>query len=286
MYKPKHLKKTRRPNPLVYVIEALAIILVLILIVPLMARSRDAGEIPEFEKVPTELSEDPTVIIPTPSVSDLSVAPGGTPPVVVEPFEIDFTIAQGALYGFDGLARWCEQAADGMQIDEKYSIRVLGMVESCWQLLSYECYDGETLVQALAKTVTAEIGGLDMETAFSTTRMEEAAVVWCVLNRVDDKYVNGNAEQVTKILKKPHQFAYHDWTKIHYGHEELVVDVIIRWQLEKSGLLEDVGRVLPAEYLFFHGDGKHNWFRINYEDCTPDKYWDWALPDPYQITKA
>ena len=58
----------------------------------------------------------------------------------------------------------------------------------------------------------------------------------------------------------------------------LAGDILDRYWAEKNGA-EDVGRTLPAGYTFFHGDGRENYFRQQYEK-TGD-YWDWSLPDPY-----
>ena len=46
---------------------------------------------------------------------------------------------------------------------------------------------------------------------------------------------------------------------------------------EKEGN-ENVGRVLPPHYNWFHGDGRHNHFRNAYKNGTR---WDWSLPTPY-----
>lgn len=60
--------------------------------------------------------------------------------------------------------------------------------------------------------------------------------------------------------------------------EKLALDVIERWLDEKDGETE-VGRVLPREYLFFTGDGKHNHFRKEWDG---GQVWDWSLQSPYE----
>ena len=40
-----------------------------------------------------------------------------------------------------------------------------------------------------------------------------------------------------------------------------------------------LGRVLPREYLFFTGDGKHNHFRTEWDG---GQVWDWSLQSPYE----
>ena len=58
----------------------------------------------------------------------------------------------------------------------------------------------------------------------------------------------------------------------------LCEDVLTRWYAEKAGET-DVGRVLPSDYMWFTGDGEHNYFRNAYEG---GKTWDWSLQSPYK----
>lgn len=110
----------------------------------------------------------------------------------------------------------------------------------------------------------------------STT--ERAAVAWCILNRVDstDPFY---PDDIIGVVTQSRQF--HGYDAEHPVLPELydlALDVIERWVEEKTGA-EDVGRVLPAEYLFFGGDGKHNHFRTEWDGGT---VWDWSLPSPYE----
>lgn len=110
----------------------------------------------------------------------------------------------------------------------------------------------------------------------STT--ERAAVAWCILNRVDstDPFY---PDDIIGVVTQSRQF--HGYDAEHPVMPELydlALDVIERWVEEKTGA-EDVGRVLPAEYLFFGGDGKHNHFRTEWDGGT---VWDWSLPSPYE----
>ena len=41
-----------------------------------------------------------------------------------------------------------------------------------------------------------------------------------------------------------------------------------------------MGRTIPADYLYFEGDGKENYFRKEYQG--DGAMWDWSLPDPYK----
>lgn len=107
---------------------------------------------------------------------------------------------------------------------------------------------------------------------------ERAAVVWCILNRADDAR-DATPAGVIAVVTKPYQF--HGYAADHPllpELEELALDVIERWLDEKDGETE-VGRVLPREYLFFTGDGKHNHFRTEWDG---GQVWDWSLQSPYK----
>lgn len=130
-----------------------------------------------------------------------------------------------------------------------------------------EEHDQETLV-ALARTVWGEARGC--------TTTEQAAVVWCVLNRVDR---HEWPDDPLEVVEQPGQFPGYDpehpvWSDIL----ALVEDVMDRWELEKTAV-GDVGRVLPREYVFFEGDGSHNYFRAEFRG---NDTWDWSLGSPYE----
>lgn len=122
-------------------------------------------------------------------------------------------------------------------------------------------------VDILAKLVYGEARGC------STT--EQAAVIWCVLNRVDAGYADGTIWGV--VTQKGQFTGYRATNPVLTTHRELAIDVLKRWYREKRGV-EDVGRVLPKAYKYFSGDGKHNYFRPEYN--SPVR-WDWSLPSPY-----
>ena len=121
----------------------------------------------------------------------------------------------------------------------------------------------------LAKTIYGEARGC------STT--EQAAVVWCVLNRVDDE--SGLwPDDIVAVVTQPSQF--HGYDPDHPVLPELLAlaeDVLSRWEIEDS-CVGDVGRVLPREYTYFSGDGRHNYFRTEWDGGTT---WDWGLESPY-----
>lgn len=104
------------------------------------------------------------------------------------------------------------------------------------------------------------------------SRAEQAAVAWCVLNRVD---LYG--KPIEEIVLAPYQFAPRLRGDVPAYFIELAEDVVDRWEREHAGY-EDVGRTLPADYTFFVGDGWRNHFSIVWKSTD---YWDWSLPDPY-----
>lgn len=121
-------------------------------------------------------------------------------------------------------------------------------------------------IDLIAKTVWGEARGCSI--------MEQSAVIWCILNRVD-----AGMGTIKEVVTAPYQFTgYKETNPIEGEFVELAQDVLIRWQAEKY-CIGDVGRTLPDTYLWFHGDGKHNIFR----DAFSGDYhiWDWNCINPY-----
>ena len=108
---------------------------------------------------------------------------------------------------------------------------------------------------------------------------EQAAVIWCILNRVDTKDTH-TGQVIIEIITAKHQFTgYRAKNPVTDEHYELALDVIGRWLQEKQGYTE-VGRVLPKEYRWFAGwDDGRNHFRNAWRD---GEYWDWSLESPYE----
>lgn len=127
-------------------------------------------------------------------------------------------------------------------------------------------------VELIGRTIWGEADGVKSEA-------ERAAVAWCILNRVD-----ASGKTIEEVVTAPDQFKGYrpegEWGECPQRHLDLAADVLTRWNAEKEGA-EDVGRVLPADYLYFIGDGKRNHFSIEWKSTD---YWDWSLYDPY-ITK-
>lgn len=122
-------------------------------------------------------------------------------------------------------------------------------------------------IDYLAKTVWGEARGL--------SKTQQSAVVWTVLNRLDNGKFGGS---IIDVITAPNQFAgYKASHPVNSDIRNLVIDVLDRYELEKEGVT-DVGRVLPKDYLYFIGDGKKNLFSKKWNSGV---YWGWSLVSPY-----
>lgn len=107
------------------------------------------------------------------------------------------------------------------------------------------------------------------------SKVEKACVVWTILNRVDNPSFPNS---IASVITQPYQFAYSAGTPVWQELYDLSYDVLTRWNLEKNGQ-SGVGRVLPNDYFWYNGDGRHNHFRNTYK--ITGYYWDYSLPSPY-----
>ena len=127
----------------------------------------------------------------------------------------------------------------------------------------------EADVEYIAKTIYGEAN-------IVRSTMKQAAVAWCILNRVD---AAGFPDTIEGVVTAKHQFAGYDPS--HPVTDELrslTVDVLQRWHSEQSGET-DAGRVLPKDYLWFTGDGRENYFTNEWKSTDS---WDWSMPNPYE----
>ena len=122
----------------------------------------------------------------------------------------------------------------------------------------------------IAKTVYGEARGL--------TVTEQAAVIWCILNRVDQRESQTSEDIISVITKKKQFHGYGSDNPVEDDHYNLAIDVLRRWLKEKDGEIE-VGRVLPKEYIYFAAYKGTNRFRDKYKGGN---YWDWSLESPYE----
>lgn len=121
-------------------------------------------------------------------------------------------------------------------------------------------------VELIAKTVYGEARGL--------STLEQSAVIWCILNRVDAGYGS-----ISEVILAPNQFVGYDVDNpVTDEFRALTEDVLLRWSIEKQ-CCGDVGRTLPSDYLWFRGSNGVNYFR-NAWDGEYD-IWDWSYYNPY-----
>lgn len=162
------------------------------------------------------------------------------------------------------------QVYDGLHRVEPEAVAVQDPTRALEYSPSYTDED----VTVLAKVVWAEARGL--------SRQEQAAVIWCILNRVDDTGNDYWPDTIIGVATQPEQFAYDEDTPVEDEFVALAIDVLERWDAEKHGCICP-GRTLPKEYTyFFSRSTDENLFRTTYK-CTGD-FWDWSLPDPYAET--
>lgn len=127
----------------------------------------------------------------------------------------------------------------------------------------------EEEIEALCKAVWGEARGCSLT--------EQAAVIWCVLNRVEDERFPND---IISVLTQENQFTgYRESNPIENSIYELVNDVLSRWYIEDEAV-GVVGRVLPKEYCWFRGNGTENIFRDSYSGNY--NVWDWDLESPYK----
>lgn len=128
----------------------------------------------------------------------------------------------------------------------------------------------EREIELIGRVIWGEAGGIADKT-------EQAAVAWCILNRVDNRGFN-----IETIITTPYQFFYTNGAgkAVPMQYIVLAADVVSRWEREHLGET-DVGRVLPIEYEYFVGDGQHNHFSVEWRGTD---FWDWSLPSPYEET--
>ena len=123
----------------------------------------------------------------------------------------------------------------------------------------------------MAKVMFCEARGIRSKT-------EIACIGWTILNRFDAGY----AKTIAKVITAKNQFAYRagasTTSDLGYSLVALATDVLDRWSRELAGQT-NVGRVLPKGYLWYSGNGKHNYFRNKYSGGTQ---WNYSLKSPYE----
>ena len=131
--------------------------------------------------------------------------------------------------------------------------------------------EDEINIDFLVKTLYGEYRG--------ESKLQQAAVIWCILNRVG---IEGFGDTIEEVVTQPYQFlGYNSNNPTPDYLIEITEDVYTRYKKELAGETE-VGRILPKEYKWFGGNGTINMFRDSYENGN---IWDWSLPNPYEKMK-
>lgn len=123
----------------------------------------------------------------------------------------------------------------------------------------------------IAKTVYGEARGCN--------KTEQAAVIWSILNRVDSDLGYMPDDIIGVVTQKYQYVGYSSKHPVTDEFVDLTKDVLSRWIAEKNGET-NVGRILPKNYLWFYGDGKHNHFTDEWRNGNK---WDWSLESPYEM---
>lgn len=105
-------------------------------------------------------------------------------------------------------------------------------------------YFTEEEVVYIAKTVYGEARGC--------SKIQQSAVVWCILNRVDNGYWGDTIKEVVTARGQFH--GYYASNPVTDEIREMVEDILYRWNMEKAGMT-NVGRTLPERFIYFNSDG-------------------------------
>lgn len=180
----------------------------------------------------------------------------------IKPLATGCTVLALLLYGISRML--AEPPAEIVPLEPERTV-VLERIEAPEEAEEVRALD-PVEVELIGRTIWGEAEGVKSEA-------ERAAVAWCILNRVDTY-----GQTVEEVVTAPNQFkGYRTGGKCPQRHLDLAADVLSRWYAEQDGA-EDVGRVLPADYLYFIGDGERNHFSIEYQAAD---FWDWSLDNPY-----
>lgn len=149
-----------------------------------------------------------------------------------------------------------------MRITAFFVLASLMMPNSAaWELSTDEA-------QMMARCLWGECRGEDT--------IHQAAVAWCILNRVDDPRF---PDTIPEVIGQPNQFTgYKASNPVDPDLLDLAMDVMCRWYRERDGEAE-VGRIIPSEYVYFCRRNGHNAFGTSWP--IGSETWDWSAEDPY-----
>jgi len=93
------------------------------------------------------------------------------------------------------------------------------------------------------------------------SRNEQKLIVWTVLNRLDNGRYGGSIRQI--VIARGQFVGYRPSHPVTDAIRYMVVDVLEAWDRgELAKVYPPFARV--SNYLYFHGDGRHNWFRPSF----------------------
>ena len=108
-------------------------------------------------------------------------------------------------------------------------------------------------VTTLARMVWGEGRGV--------SRNEQKLIVWTVLNRLDNGRYGNSIRQI--VTARGQFVGYRSGHPVTDAIRGMVIDVLEAWDRgEEAKIYPPFARY--ANYLYFHGDGRHNWFRARY----------------------
>lgn len=130
-------------------------------------------------------------------------------------------------------------------VEEAPNQMPMSFVESEPEVVAkYNSYE----VTLVCQTVYGEARGCSKE--------EQMLVVWCICNRADS-----SGASIEQVVTAPRQF--HGYNPEHPVTDEIrsvVLEVLDAWSGGQEALVYEP-YATTSEYLFFSGDGAHNWFR-------------------------
>lgn len=109
-------------------------------------------------------------------------------------------------------------------------------------------------VMMVSQTVWGEYRGEDAD--------QRAAVVWCILNRVeDDRFPN----TISEVVRQPYQFQGFSPNNPSEPFADEVRDILIRWHEGEHGI--------DPSLCWFYGDGKINHYRNAWRSEEASLFW-------------
>lgn len=128
-------------------------------------------------------------------------------------------------------------------------------------------YDDAEYLAKMAYGESRGVPVLNSQFGVRSNAYQNACTMWTVLNRVDAEW--GTIEEV--VTAKNQFVGYKSSNPVDPDLLDLAFNILGDWSVGKETL-----RTLPKEYLYFRGDGKHNYFRTQNGEM-----YDWHLPDPF-----